>query len=224
MNNIRPTALTDNPQSGWKNLVSRTINAHNVVAGQGVHVNDNGSHGMSISVEEEIMSDHMVWRGNFNQSYEYKPMDVVRVVEGKYKDEVGADIPIGFTSTPGLGITPISLGLFVCTTYVPPSFADQNWFKTNIVPKFTNNFIPGRYQQGTRWYDYNVYYPVFPEPTPSSSVALSYGFNVTKNNTFWQAMPFGAAPMKACVDGVTADYYVICQKKGGVFLPEYLPV
>lgn len=225
MPNIRPVPITENQHSSWQNLIQKTIQAQNVVAGSGVDIASRTGDFTKISLTPEVDFNRMVWQGDFDITKEYQINDVVRVVPNVLyiNPETGDDVQIGSTSETGHEEIPMSLGLFVCVAHVPPSWANQDYFDSNVAPAFPD-VVPYNWQQGIRWTDFNVYYPVYPEiPSNFTSSVDVGGFNIIANNTFWQAMPFGTMVMKACQNGVAKTFYVVGAESGSAFLPDYLP-
>jgi hypothetical protein len=166
-----------------------------------------------------------LWRGNFDEFAEYRVNDIVRVFPNiPYVDVTdGQLLEIGSTSDNGFDYAPLSLGLFVCVQYVPPSFANEQYFYDSIVPVY-DTVIPYEYQTGIRWDTYNYYYPMYPE-IPSSftgSVDSGYGFTIATNQTFWQALSPMVA-VNACATNATKVYYIAAIESGSAFKPIYLP-
>jgi len=226
--NIRPTAITDDSQSSWRKLVSQTMNSKKLLAGNGLSVTQGSDH-TRIAVDDEPDASRWNYRGNYDINSEYKINDVVRVVPNvEYKSvsslNSGSVIPIGAAVDDGLDVCPISLGLFICVQYVPPAFANEEYFDSFIATSFGDT-IPLRYQQGTRWDSLNVYYPVYPEisTNKTASVDSGYGFDVIANNTFWNALPFGTMPTELCVNGKSKTFYMVGAESGSVFNATYLP-
>ena len=178
----------------------------------------------------------MVWRGNYDTSSAYHPNDVVRVIpDVKYYNEAGMEIPIGNTSTDIGGLIPISLGLFVCTQYVPPAWANDIYFTDKIAPQFLNPdtgdySIPYHIRKGIRWYSHNVYYPIYPEIPSSYTGSIEavidgkdYNFKIDYNQTYWQAMPVGMSSMNVCRNGISETWYIMGHQSGSLFQAGYVP-
>ena len=163
---------------------------------------------------------------DYDEFAEYYPNDVVRVIPNiDYVDvTTGEVIEIGSTAESGYGYAPLSLGLFVCVQHVPASWANEEYFTSEVVPMFPD-VIPYTFQNGIRWESYNNYYPMYPEiPTKfTQSVDSGYGFTITANQTFWQAMPFGTMPLQICSNGSTKKFFVVGAESGSAFKTEYLP-
>lgn len=225
MPNLRPVPLSENPHSSWQNLIQKTVQSNTPIAGSGLRAQVMGDF-TRISVPNDIDFERLVWRGDFDEFAEYFPNDVVRVSPNvDYVDvTTGESLIIGSTSDTGHPYAPLSLGLFVCVQHVPASWANEEYFYGSVVASFPDT-IPYTYQNGIRWDSYNYYYPMYPEiPTNfTSSVDIGYGFPVIANQTFWQAMPFGTMPMRACQNGVAKTFYIVGAESGSMFLPEYLP-
>ena len=102
-----------------------------------------------ISLPDDINSEALVWRGDFDENAEYYPNDVIRVVPNvNYVDVTdGQLLEIGSTSDDGFDYAPLSLGLFVCVQHVPPSFANEEYFYSTVVANFSDT-IPYTY---TKW-------------------------------------------------------------------------
>ena len=229
MANLRPVTLSENPASSWQNLIQRTIQSQNVIAGNGLVRSLSGGDFTQLSLASEANVNHMIYRGTYDPNLEYFVNDVVRVLPDKHyidpKDH--AQIPIGSTDIVSSSKCPMSMGLFVCVKHVPPGWATPDYFFSQVLASFPET-VPYNWIDGTRWTDHNVYYPLYPEiPTQyTSSVHVnggSGGFDITANDTFWNAMPFGTITMKACIDGVTYDFYVLGNKSGSLFQEAYLP-
>lgn len=206
MNNFRSNPLSENPASAWNYRLTRTINAQNVVAGSGVDMLQH-SGGTLLSVPDSIHLDRMVYQGTFDIKAEYKPGDVVSVVPTvTYTDYLGRSIPFGSTAQSGSAIIPINVGCFVCVEYVPPAYCSESYLR-NTISKMFPNAIPQRYLEGTRYYEYNVYYPIYPEiPTQyTSSIQInivgSQKYNLIANQVYWRALA-GTIPMSICLDPV----------------------
>lgn len=226
MPNLRPVPISDNPHSSWQNLIQKTVQSQNLVAGSGLKVSSAMGEYTKISLPPDVDFEHLVWRGDFDEFAEYQVNDVVRLsANKKYIDIVtGIDLEIGSTSETGYTSIPISIGLFVCVNHVPPAWANEYYFENDVLTTFPDT-IPYSWQDGIRWDTYNIYYPIYPE-IPSqytSSVDSGYGFTIKANQTFWNAMPFGCMPMKVCQDGIAKTFYVIGEQSGSVYLPEYIP-
>ena len=220
--NIRPVAVTTDPITGWAKSIQNQHNANNLVAGSNVIFN-RGSNHTNISVDLGPEIEHLVYRGDFDITAEYKVNDVVRVFPTTQYYDSGSkkNLEIDTTATDGYTHCPITPGLYVCVTYVPPSYADTSYLDS-INYQFTT--IPYELQNGIRFYDKNVYYPIYPE-IPSqytSSVDTGYGFQITANNTFWRALS-PMLKMQSCVNNETQTMYIGGIVSGSLFKTSYLP-
>lgn len=225
--NLRPIPLTTDPSSGWQNVIQRVVQSHNVLAGSGLRAGMSTGDFTQLGIKTEVETDRLVWRGTYDPNAEYVLNDVVRVEANKDYIPSGSTtpLPIGATSVEGYPVIPISLGLFVCVNYVPPAWADPNYFFSSVVNFYNAGEIPWDVGNGIRWTAHNVYYPVYPEiPTTfTQSVDTGYGFSINANQTFWQAMPFGTMPLQICTNGLSRTFYVVGAESGSLFKTEYLP-
>lgn len=227
MPNLRPVPIGENLHSSWQNLIQKTVQAQTPVAGSGLRTQNMGDF-TRISMPDDIDFERLVWRGNFDVEAEYFPNDVVRLQPNiSYIDVTTGDpLDIGSTADDGFDYAPLSLGLFVCVQHVPPSWANEDYFYSEVVAAFPDT-IPYTWQNGIRWETYNNYYPMYPEiPTSltSSVDPAGYGFTITANDTFWQAMPLGIIQANICQnDGKTKTFYVVGAESGSAFKTAYLP-
>lgn len=226
MPNIRPVPITHDPRSSWQNIVQNTVQSQQVIAGNGLRVSSGDPNFTRVSLPNDFDTVKMIWKGDYDEFAAYNVNDVVRVVPNvQYIDvTTGEDLILGSTSEEGHGYAPLSLGLFICVTYVPPSYCNETFFSDTVAVSFPNT-IPYTYQNGIRWESLNNYYPMYPEiPTSlTQSVDTGYGFTVVANNTFWQAMPFGTIPANICQNGYAKTYYIVGAESGSSFKTEYLP-
>lgn len=226
MANIRPVTIASDNQSAWQNIVQKTVQSQQVVAGNGLRVSTGDPNFTRLSVPNDFDTVKMVWKGNYDEFAAYNVNDVVRLNPNeKYLDvTTGEPLEIGSTSDEGHDYAPLSLGLFICVAYVPPAYANETFFSDTVAASFPET-VPYTYQNGIRWESLNNYYPMYPEiPTSfTSSVDTGYGFTVVANQTFWQAMPFGTIPANICQNGYAKTYYIVGAESGSVFRTEYLP-
>ena len=225
---INALPLTENKSSAWRNKVAGSLNAQRVIAGPGIRV-DYTLQGLVVSLDVVNDSLPIKYTGDFNQKYEYFPNQIVRVrPDQTYYDLDGiTPLQIGSTADGGYETFPITPGLYICTNYVPPFNCEENWLNNVIAPLYPDG-VPFETIQSTRWNDYNIYWPMYPEiPTKyTASIVVTAGNRVTNikaNQNFWNAMPCGMREMKTCANGVNKVTYITSFVSGSVFLPEYLP-
>ena len=228
--NVKQLPITEDKQNAWKNKMAAAVNSSNVMPGAGMHMSY-GPHGATLNVDEIEKQPALVYSGDYDFNQSYRPNQIVRVrYDSVYTNQNGAVIPIGNTSVVSTGsITPISIGLFVCVSYVPPSTCNELFLQTYIIPNFPFGKVPIEAIINTRFYNYNVYYPIFPEiPTQyTASVVTTNGYGIVANQTYWHSLPLGVIPTKICVDDAdgtgTKDVFVLGYISGSVFLPQFLP-
>lgn len=222
---IRPTAYTHDPISSWANVLQRNINSHNVIGGNGVSV-DRGSSYTKISVANEADAERLQYRGEYDIDAEYFVNDVVFVNPNKtyYDSGSASNIELDSSDVAGYDKCPLAPGTYVAVQYVPPSFANEEYLSSRIVPQYAGGVLPYDIQTGIRLESYNIYYPVYPTIPSSytSSVATTYGFSTKTNQTYW--MPL--APMirlNSCVNGTNSTTYIVGVVSGSSFNADYLP-
>lgn len=224
-NYIRPSAYTDNPVTNWANNVQKVVNSNNVIAGNGLYINNRGSAGTSIVAAPQYEINHLTYRGTYDIDTEYKVNDVVFVDPNKTYYDSGSSKTLNIDSSyiSGYSVAPICAGLFVCTQYVPPSFANTTYLETQLAPIY-NSVYPYNVQTGIRYNSYNVYYPVYPTIATSqtSSILTTYGYNITANDTFWAPLN-PMIRMQTCTNGVNATTYIGGIVSGSSFNSSYLP-
>lgn len=229
MNNFtRPVPLTEKPTSGFINNVSRASNARHVIGGDGVNVS-HGPHGTTVHAVQPLQPSYMIWAGDFDITASYYPGQVVRVQPNvDYYNSANFLIPkgttdvSGFTDENGDGIIPIAVGLFVCKKQIGPGWLDDTFIETKILPQFAN--LPDGYVKSGRWFEFNVYYPIYPEiPKSFATVTAVHGNSITANDVFWEALPMGAYTHKACIAGNQVTTFDLMVVSGSVFQNEYLP-
>lgn len=232
INNVRnPIAITHNPKTPWDNKTSQAINASNLIAGYGINLNYN-SDGITISVNDDVATNYMYYTGDFDIDSSYYPGDVVTVpYDIDIVNQDGDVIPVGSTAITGSDISPtipISIAAFVCVKYVPPSLYDEDYVSANVLSLFPGPNPPDQWINGTRFYDLNVYYPVYPEiPSMYTSSVTVFGSQcMTKaNSTFWKCLGIGATTQNGgCEpDGNPSANYVASIQSGSVFQTTFLP-
>jgi len=171
---LRPYPL-DHNQNSWLQSAGAAINSHNIFAGPGITLTKTPS-GVQISTTLTREINYAANKGYYDFSSEYYPGDIVFVdPSATYKDQTGATI------------SNIQAGGFICTTYVPPSTNDSNYFLSNVVPALTaNGAIATDIIANTfRWYQQNTYYPTNTNFTGSLIQAQS-GYNIYASQSFWQ--------------------------------------
>lgn len=226
MSNLRPVPITNHPADKWQNVVQRVVQSQHVKPGRGLRRSLATGDFTQLTAIPEADPVRMIWRGDYDITGSYQVNDVIRVSpQIKYVNPAtGYELPIGGSHLEGYSTIPLSMGLFVCVSYVPPAWANTTYFNHQILPQFQKN-VPPDVGNSIRWYQYNVYYPVYPEIPKAlvKEINLGYGFTILANNTFWQALPYGAMPMTVCVDGEVKTYYVTGAESGSKFNPDYLP-
>lgn len=178
MSSLRPFPL-DNNQSSWLANAGLAINAHNLIAGNGIAINKTAN-GAIISATVTKQINFLTNKGYYNFSNEYWPGDVIYAdPNATYKDQNGAVI------------SDVAFGGYICITYVPPASNDFAYFLSTVVPALTGNggtatdIIANTF----RWYQQNKYYP-----TGTGSIATTQpvsGYNILTSQSFWQ--PIGGA-------------------------------
>src|ERR1035441_1285991 len=224
-NTIKALPLTGNKQGAWKNKVANSINSSNVIGGDGIRI-EYGPNGAVVSLDVIDESRPVTYVGDFDMNREYFVNQMVRVrPDVQYMEITNTPLTSSTTDVPGIETFPITPGLYICTSYVPPGACDETWFDTVATPLYPNG-VPFSVVQGTRWNTYNVYWPQYPE-CPSqytASVVTSEGYNIIANKCFWNAMPVGLRLVQGdCNNGVTSNLWVAGYEVGKQFLPEYLP-
>ena len=229
-NFIRALPPTDDLRRTWQNKVAAGVNGNNAVAGSGISV-DNGPYGSTISIAQDPTEAYLPFQymGDFDSNAEYFPNQIIRVrPDVTYYDIDGVTpLTIGSTADSGYPTFPISPGLYICTNYVPPGFADNVWLQ-DLATLYPSNVIPWTVATSVRWNDYNIYWPMFPEiPTQyTASVTVAAGggsVGIVANQNFWNALPCGMRAMKTCKNGAEETTYVMAYVSGSHFQPEYLP-
>jgi hypothetical protein len=223
-NTVRPLPLTDNKENAWKNRIASSVNSSNIIEGSGISVNYS-PYGTTIKMAGVDENFPLMWMGDFDIEAEYFPNMIVRVrPDVNYYDIADGVIPMGSTDTTGYATVPISPGLFICVGYVPAGACDSDWFNYTMAAQYPDG-IPMSIVNGTRFYDYNVYYPVYPEIPSQYTSSVVYGaYGLVANQTYWQAMPAGMKAVNMCLpDGTLGTTYVIAYTSGSAFLTEYLP-
>jgi hypothetical protein len=170
-----------------------------LIAGNGIQLSYT-TNGVIIHKDNYVEGSYMVWAGDYDPDKEYYPGQVVRVTK-EVAESTGETIGSTADTNPDASSDniPISLGLFICKKYIPPSWCDEDFVTENISPQFEN--LPSRYVQGTRFEDYNVYYPVYPEIPDEYQTDVDVfdgDETITANDTFWEALPFGVVPIDDC--------------------------
>lgn len=225
-NTIRPYPLSENPNSSRNNRVGGAVSTTNLVGGPGININYN-AFSTTITTDDDVNRTVMIWQGDYDFNAEYIPGDVVRVPYDKsYINQNSASIPVGSTDSERTsGEIPMSIGLFVCVKYVPPGWCTEAYVTSNVLPQF-GGYIPDQYL-ASRFYEYNVYYPIFPEipATYTSSVSVFTGedTDIIANDTFWRAMPIGMQQSKVCQNGTEKIFYIMGVESGSKFDPTNLP-
>ena len=167
-NTIRSLPITDNKENAWKNNVVAGVNARNVIAGTGINLR----YGPNGTILEAIIPEAtypVTYAGDYSFNSEYYPNTLVRVLaDVEITNQDDEDIPVGEREEGQLptdteSVIPIATGLFICVAYVPPAAWDETYLNNLIRPQYNGNLPPVTVVNSTRFYDYNVYYPVFPE-------------------------------------------------------------
>jgi len=223
MSHIHPYPL-DLGHNAWMNNFSREINNKKLLAGPGVNITQ-GNDGTTISVPGDNRKDNLTYQGLYNFSNSYSPLDLVSVDPTLvYMDENNQTIPFIYTASYYSGsLPPIAGGLYVCCAYIPPITATSGSFITSIGPLIN---ISGSFDAANsyRWYDYNVYYPIYPQiPTGSQQLVVDgSGYTILANNTFWTAL----SPMSVvniCNNAGVNTMYLSGIVSGSVFSASQLP-
>lgn len=225
-----PIPVTANPASIWKHKTSQGINSMNLVAGRGIQL-DFGLNGTVVRLADDFNIDAMSYAGiwDFNSGYVAGqwvnlPYDI------SFQDQDGNQVPIGLTTTPGFNVIPTAIGSWLCVRDVPPSIYTEDYVTANVLTQFAGN-PPDEWIKYTRFYDLNVYYPVFPQ-IPSQYTASVNVFNSTcqtiANDVFWVPIGIPATPSNGgCIDNTvsngTTTLYVSYVSSGSMFQEDYLP-
>ncbi len=222
---MRQLPITHRKENAWKNTVASSINSNRIIEGDGISVNYS-PYGTNIKLDVIDDNPILVWAGDFDINKEYYPNQVVRVnVNTRYYVSNSADIiPFGSTNDYGYETTPISPGLFVCNAYIPAGACTSDWFFFYVAPQY-NNSVPFEVINGVRWYDLNVYYPIYPPiPTEHTSSVIVTGNNaVVANSNFWTAMPMGSISTNICHNDRMGTFYMVGEESGSSFKTMYLP-
>ncbi len=192
---IRSLPITDNKENAWKNNVVSGINSRGIIAGTGINV-QHSPNGVSISVSNREEKYPITYAGDYDFKKEYYPNTIVRVtIDQTFKNQDGNTIPFGirtdlpFDVIPASSIIPIASGMFICSAYVPPSVCDETYLVNLIQPQYSRG-VPFQIVNSTRFYDFNVYYPVSPEMknTDMENVISTHGFALVANQNFWRML------------------------------------
>jgi len=203
---IRSLPITNYKENAWKNTVVSGINARSVIAGNGINVRY-GPHGTILDavIPESIYP--VTYAGDYSFNSEYYPNTLVRVIETEelFLNQDYEEIPFGereddqlpFDVLPSETIIPMATGLFICVAYVPPAA----WDETLIRPQYNGGVVPFSVVNSTRFYDFNVYYPVSPEipEDDQESVISANGFAVVSNQTYWRFLGGGGGNGDGCL-------------------------
>jgi len=222
---IRRLPITENKQNAWANKIGGSVNANSIIQGSGIIV-DYSPYGTTISVDPSNEPYAIVYRGEFDINQEYYPNQIVRVTYGHTQiNQNNVPLPYGNTSEYSSSLIPLNPGLFICTQYVPPATATQAWLgiAQGYLP---GGSIPASMPYGIRFYQYNVYYPIYPEiPLQfTSSVKIYDGVNsIVANQTYWNALPFGTIALNSCLNNEKTPIFVQGFISGSNFDQRYLP-
>lgn len=224
MSLLRPVSIGTNSVTQWGNTVVKSINQNNIYAGDNNIKIVKTSTGTSISLTPQYNAERLIWKGDFDIDAEYFPNDVVRVNPDNTYFNSGSmqNLQMDSTNITGYDECPITPGLYVCMQYVPPAYSDETLLNT-LLPQYGGT-IPYDIAYTFRLYDYNIYYPIYPEISSSatSSVATSFGFNIIANTNYWQALT-PSIKMNACVAGTNTTMFIGGFLSGSSFASEYLP-
>lgn len=223
---MRVPAIQRDGLSGWAALVANNINAQRPIAGNGLSIKNN-SYGSVISAPNAIDINCLVWRGEYDSDAEYFVNDVVTTNPNvTYTAYDGTTLNMDSSDVSGYDQCPISYGCFVCVKYVPPSWADQDYYISQIADSYTNTTnVESAISDAIRWNEYNIYYPIYPSIPSGSAVQVTLGGNcpITANDTYWASLVGGSSKISSCTNNKVTSMYVLGAKSGSVFYSGYLP-
>ena len=141
MPNLRPVPIGENLHSSWQNVIQKTIQAQDPVAGSGLRTQNMGDF-TRISLPDDINSEALVWRGDFDENAKYYPSDVIRVVPNvNYVDVTdGQLLEIGSTSDDGFDLCAFEFGVVCLRSGRPPSFANETYFLWHRGCEFSRHY------------------------------------------------------------------------------------
>jgi hypothetical protein len=216
-NNVRQLPLSENKVRTWQNKVASSLNAHNIIEGDGINI-DYTPEGAIVSLDTIDDKHSSVYVGDFDINKEYFYNQIVTVnINSNFINYQNNSISFGVTSTYSGSVCPINPGLYICTAYVPPSYANSTWLNTYIVPQYpAGTSLPFEIVNATRFYEANIYYPIYPIiPTQyTASIMVNGGANaIMANQNYWQPL-VPSVPMQLCINGQQQTFYVNGQLSG----------